>query len=243
MLNGSLDTAGNPLGASDVADTPIDEDPAENREHPYLSNRPTALKAVPGNADAPEGAFETETLDALDSVYRFALQLTKDPCDCEDLVQDTLLRAYRSRHQYRLGTNCTAWLFTICHNLWIQRRMRERRVTAWEEADLDDLASSRRLQNGTIDLPLRRVVELPEFDEVLRRALAVLPEIYRTPVVVIDVEDQTYESAAAILDVPIGTVRSRLFRGRRLLQRQLIAYAEDAGLTSAPRRPYARPAS
>ena len=194
------------------------------------------------DALTPDG-FETETLDALDSVYRFALQLTKDPCDREDLVQDTYLRAYRSRHQYRLGTNCTAWLFTICHNLWIQKRQRERRVTTWEESDLDEIASSRRFENGAIDLPLRRVLELPEFDEVLSRALAALPEIYRTLVAIIDVEDQTYESAATILDVPIGTVRSRLFRGRRLLQRQLFAYAEDAGLISGRRGVYERPAS
>ncbi len=208
-----------------------------------MADRPTTLEAVLGNVTAAEGGFEKETLDALDSVYRFALQLTKDPCDCDDLVQDTFLRAYRSRHQYRLGTNCGAWLFTICHNLWIQKRQRERRITTWEEADLDEIAATRRFQTGAVDLSLRRVMELPEFDEVLRRALAVLPEIYRTPVVIIDVEDQTYESAAAILDVPIGTVRSRLFRGRRRLQRQLVAYAEDAGLTAGRRRAYARPAS
>ena len=188
-----------------------------------------------GNEPLTPDGFETETLDALDSVYRFALQLTKDPCDCDDLVQDTYLRAYRSRHQYQLGTNCTAWLFTICHNLWIQKRQRESRVTAWEETELDEIASSRRFENGAIDLPLRRVLELPEFDEVLSRALGALPEIYRTPIAIIDVEDHTYESAATILDVPIGTVRSRLFRGRRLLQRQLFAYAEDAGLISERR--------
>ena len=211
----------------------------DNWEELYLADRPTALEAVAVDVNAAHGGFEKETLDALDSVYRFALQLTKDPCDCDDLVQDTFLRAYRSRHQYRLGTNCAAWLFTICRNLWIQERQRERRITTWEEADLDEIAAARRFQDGAVDLSLRRVLELPEFDEVLRRALAVLPEIYRTLVVIIDVEDQTYESAAAILDVPIGTVRSRLFRGRRLLQRQLVAYAEDAGLTSGPRRAYA----
>ncbi len=196
-----------------------------------------------GNDAVTSDGFETETLDALDSVYRFALQLTKDPCDCDDLVQDTYLRAYRSRHQYRLGTNCTAWLFTICHHLWIQQRQREGRITAWQETDLDGIASSRRFENGAIDVSLRRVLELPEFDEVLSRALGALPEIYRTAVAIIDVEDQTYESAATILDVPIGTVRSRLFRGRRLLQRQLFAYAEDAGLISGRREAYARPAS
>lgn len=188
-----------------------------------------------------ETTFEGETLAALDSVYRFALQLTKDPADSDDLVQDTYLRAYRSRHQYRLGTNCTAWLFTICHNLWIQKSQRESRFTAHENSELDEIASARRHQNGIVDLALRRIMELPEFDDVLSRALAILPEIYRTPVVIIDVEDQTYDAAATILNVPIGTVRSRLFRGRRLLQGHLIAYAQDAGLVMSGRA-VARPA-
>ena len=178
---------------------------------------------------------------ALDSVYRFALQLTKDPSDSEDLVQDTYLRAYRSREQYQLGTNCTSWLFTICHNLWIQQGLREQRMTACEDAELDQIASVRRHHAGTADLALRSAVELPEFDEVLDGALSALPEIYRTAVVIIDVEDQTYDTAAAILRVPIGTVRSRLFRGRRLLQERLTVYAEDAGLLTRARE-VARPA-
>ena len=202
-----------------------------------LSRRPECLALEAED----ETTFEGETLEALDSVYRFALQLTKDPADSDDLVQDTYLRAYRSRHQYRLGTNCTAWLFTICHNLWIQKSQRESRITAVENSELDEIASARRHQNGVVDLALRRIMELPEFDDVLIRALTTLPEIYRTPVVIIDVEDQTYDSAATILNVPIGTVRSRLFRGRRLLQQHLIAYAQDAGLVMSGRA-VARPA-
>ncbi len=226
--------AGNPPGTPAVAETLMTKRDLLKIGH---------LATDEGNEPLTADGFETETLDALDSVYRFALQLTKDPCDCDDLVQDTYLRAYRSRHQYQLGTNCTAWLFTICRNLWIQKRQRESRVTAWEETELDEIASSRRFENGAIDLPLRRILELPEFDEVLSRALGALPEIYRTPIAIIDVEDHTYESAATILDVPIGTVRSRLFRGRRLLQRQLLAYAEDAGVISGRRGASVQPAS
>lgn len=169
---------------------------------------------------------------SLDSVYRFALQLTRDPVDADDLVQDTFLRAYRSRHQYQLGTNCTAWLFTICHNLWKQKSQREARMTACGAQELDELATGRD-QGGMLEPNVRRLMELPEFDVVLERALRELPDVYRTPVVIVDVEDQSYESAAAILEVPIGTVRSRLFRGRRLLQRELMDYAEDAGLIPA----------
>ncbi len=204
-------------------------------EHLHRRTRPVALQAE------YNGTFEAETLAALDSVYRFALQLTKDPADTDDLVQDTYLRAYRSRHQYRLGTNCTAWLFTICHNTWIQKRQRESRIIALQNSELDEVASAQRYHTGRGDLALRRIMELPEFDAVLGRALGLLPEIYRIPVVIIDVEDQTYDTAAAILGVPIGTVRSRLFRGRRLLQRHLTAYAEDAGLITSGRA-VARPA-
>jgi RNA polymerase sigma-70 factor (ECF subfamily) len=208
-----------------------------------VAERTASLEAMPENETPTENGFEKEALDAMDSVYRFALQLTRDPSDCDDLVQETYLRAYRNRHQYRLGTNCTAWLFTICHNLWVQQRQREQRVTAWQESDLDELASARRHAHGAVEPALRRMMELPEFDEVLRHALALLPEVYRTPVVIIDVEDQTYESAAAILAVPIGTIRSRLFRGRRMLRDRLLAYAQDAGLAAGSRGAYARPAS
>ena len=174
-------------------------------------------------------AFEREALDALDSVYRFAWQLTHDPVDTEDLVQDTFLRAFQHRHQYQLGTNCTAWLFTICRNLWIQQRQREERITSYDDTDLEDIATSKwALDSGAPLSPA--IFDLPEFDDVLRRALASIPETYRTPVVLIDIEDYTYATAAGVLDVPIGTVRSRLFRGRRLLQRRLVAYAQDAGL-------------
>lgn len=187
--------------------------------------------------------FESETLEALDGVYRFALQLTRDPSDAEDLVQDTYLRAYRSRHQYQLGTNCTAWLFTICHNLWIQKRQREGRVTAVEDETLDELASARRGTDASIGPSMRNVLELPEFGDVLSEALADLPEVYRSPVVIVDIEDQTYDAAATVLGVPIGTVRSRLFRGRRLLQRRLVAYAQDAGLVVRNRAARTAPAA
>ncbi len=183
-------------------------------------------------SDSDLGAFERETLAALDSVYRFALRLTRDPADSDDLVQDTFLRAYKHRHQYQLGTNCTAWLFTICRNLWMQKMHREERITSYEGSELEELASVRREE--WVDADVRRLLELPEFDDVLRGALDTIPETYRTPIVIVDVEDQTYQAAAEILGVPIGTVRSRLFRGRRLLQHGLMAYAEDAGLVSRP---------
>ena len=188
------------------------------------------MSAHIGGSDLALKQFERETLAALDSVYRFAMQLTQDAADSDDLVQDTFLRAYKHRDQYELGTNCTAWLFTICRNLWIQKRHREQRVTACEDAELEELALAYR--TASVETDLSRVFDLPEFDDVLQKGLESIPETYRTPVVIVDVEDQTYQGAADILGVPIGTVRSRLFRGRRLLQDWLTAYAEDAGLVS-----------
>ncbi len=96
-----------------------------------------ARKRAQAHVAGPNNTFDAEVLASLDSVYRFALQLTKDPADSDDLVQDTYLRAYRSRHQYQMGTNCTAWLFTICHNLFIQKSQRESRMTSLANDELD----------------------------------------------------------------------------------------------------------
>ncbi len=173
-------------------------------------------------------SFEQETLEAIDRVYRFALHLTRDPADAEDLVQETYLRAYRHRDQYQPGTNCTAWLFTICRHLWTQQWRRSDRVTAYDIPELDALAG-RSLQERSAELAAV-LFELPEFGDVLRKALEEIPEVYRLPIVIVDIEDQSYAAAAQVLGVPVGTVRSRLFRGRRMLQARLLAYAEDAGI-------------
>lgn len=173
-------------------------------------------------------SFERETMEAIDRVYRFALHLTRDPADAEDLVQETYLRAYRHRHQYQPGTNCTAWLFTICRHLWVQQRRRGDRVTAYDIPELDALAG-RYLEDRPSE-GAGVLLDLPEFGDVLRKALEEIPEVYRLPIVLVDIEDQSYAAAAQILGVPVGTVRSRLFRGRRMLQARLLAYAEDAGI-------------
>ena len=136
-------------------------------------------------------------------MHRFALRLTRDGPAAEDLVQETYLRALAHREQYAPGTNCRAWLFTICRNAFVRGAMRDQREVAVEDAELDD---------------------------AVRKALDKLPEDYRIVVALVDIEDQSYADAAGILGVPLGTVRSRLFRGRRLLQQDLLAYAVDTGL-------------
>jgi RNA polymerase sigma-70 factor (ECF subfamily) len=174
--------------------------------------------------------FQREALPWLDDVYRFALSLTRDETDAEDVVQDTFLRAYKSWHTYEPGSDCRRWLFTICRNVFLRARERDRTTVELVDSEADVMAAStlffEAVKSGYEDLHSR--VDLAA---ALSDALAKLPEPFRSTVLIVDVEDQPYEAAADILGVPIGTVRSRLFRGRRLLQEQLLAFARDAGLS------------
>jgi RNA polymerase sigma-70 factor, ECF subfamily len=173
--------------------------------------------------------FRREALPWLDDVYRFALSLTRDEADAEDVVQDTFLRAYKSWHTYAPDSDCRRWLFTICRNVFLRAREKDRTTVELVDSEVDVMAAStlffEAMKSGHEDLHSR--VDLAS---ALANALAKLPEPFRSTVLIVDVDDQPYEAAAEILGVPIGTVRSRLFRGRRILQEQLLAFARDAGL-------------
>lgn len=175
--------------------------------------------------------FQREALPWLDDVYRFALSLTRDETDAEDVVQDTFLRAYKSWHTYVPGSDCRRWLFTICRNVFLRAREKDRATVELVDSEVDLMAAStlffEALRTGHEDLHSR--VDLAP---ALAEALAKLPEPFRSTVLIVDVEDQPYEAAAEVLGVPIGTVRSRLFRGRRILQEQLLAFARDAGFAA-----------
>jgi len=183
-------------------------------------------------ASPPESraAFEREALVHLDAVYCFARSLTRDDTAAEDLTQDTYLNAWRSWRQYTPGTNCKAWLFTICRNLRARQAARDKRMDLADTAELDSLASA--ALHASLAEPDREggFLDMPEFGDALREALARLPEEFREAVVLVDVHDQSYPAVAAILGVPVGTVKSRLFRGRRLLQESLLVYAKDLGI-------------
>ncbi len=181
--------------------------------------------------------FQREALPHMDAVYRFALRLSGSADQAQDLVQDTFLRAYRSWDQYTPGTQCKSWLFTICRNLYLRQRERGQRhdqIVA-ENAPMD--AGGEALIN-----PLWSAVEGsdPEgdffgsiVDEEVLAAIDALPEEYRTTVVLSDVEGMSYEEIAAMLEIPVGTVKSRLFRGRRRLQKVLYEYAVEMGYLAA----------
>ena len=170
-------------------------------------------------------AFEAEALAQLDALYSFALKLTRDRTDAEDLVSDTLLRAFDRWEQYRLGSNIRAWLFTIQYHTFVSRK---RRVSAREVSltpENDDRPSVDVV--GEAD-PESRFYD-GFLDDEITRAIDALPDEYRTAVVLSDLHELRYAEIAEILDVPEGTVKSRLFRGRRLLQRALVGYAVDMG--------------
>ncbi len=173
-------------------------------------------------------AFEREALPCMDDVYRFALSLTRDESDADDVVQDTYLRAYRSWHTYLPGSDCRRWLFTICRNVFLRSRERARPTVELEATDVDAAAAgavySTAVREGLDDVFARL-----DLGPAINEALGRIPEPFRSTLIIVDVEDQSYEAAAEALGVPIGTVRSRLFRGRRLMQEQLLDYAIDAG--------------
>jgi RNA polymerase sigma-70 factor (ECF subfamily) len=181
-----------------------------------------------------DARFEAEALPFLDDVYRFAVSLTRDASDADDVVQETFLRAYRSWHTFQPGSDARRWLFTITRNVFLRSKERERRHVEVEDGDLEALSSfathTDMARDGS-DQILSRI----DLGPALRRALDDLDEPFKSAVMLVDLEDQSYEAASQILDVPIGTVRSRLFRGRRILQEKLYTYARDAGFATAKR--------
>jgi len=175
---------------------------------------------VPPEADT----FSADALAFLNPLYGTALRLTRNPSAAEDLVQDTYLKAFRARASFRPGTNLKAWLFTILHNTWRNRR----RDRARDRVDVDSDAVERVAEHGQDSLSASS--DTPEaallrevLSEDLRTALEGMPEAFREAVWLRDVEDLTYQEIAAVLGVPVGTVMSRLSRGRRYLHEALTA--------------------
>lgn len=191
----------------------------------------TSVQYTQHMSSDPTETFEREALPWIDDVYRFALSLTRDESDADDVVQDTFLRAFRSWHTYLPGSDCRRWLFTICRNVFLRSRERARPMVELEAGEVDQAVVGSFYGDAgrdNVESIFSRLDLAPAIDD----ALAKVPEPFRSTLMIVDVEDQSYEAAAEILRVPIGTVRSRLFRGRRLMQEQLMTYARDAGFAS-----------
>jgi RNA polymerase sigma-70 factor, ECF subfamily len=185
---------------------------------------------------ADRATFVEDTEPFMASLYSTAVRLTGNRTDAEDLVQETYLRAYRSYDSFTAGTNLRAWLFRILTNTHINRyRARTRRPDETELDDIEDLYLYRRLQNSSQygQSAEDELMELFSEAEVVD-AVEALPEAYRMAVLLADVEGFSYKEIAEILDIPVGTVMSRLHRGRKALQKELYDFAEARGLVASP---------
>jgi RNA polymerase sigma-70 factor, ECF subfamily len=178
--------------------------------------------------DTPEALLFEEMVTAhLDALYRTALRLTGRPHDAEDLVQETYLRAWRSLHTYRPGTNPKAWLFRILHNARIDRyRASTRTVQTVDEIEGQDPAFV--IHDTPESLVLAGVL-----DAEVRQAIMALPEVFRACLILADLEGFSYQEIADILGIPRGTVMSRLFRGRRAMRKALSDYGREHGYVKA----------
>ena len=186
-----------------------------------------------GKARRLRREFEEVALPHVDALYGTALRMTRNDRDAEDLVQDTLLRAYRFFHKFEQGTNCKAWLFKILTNTFINRYnagKRDRELVETmkldEEAMQDIVAAEVSVQARD---PEGALASRLLSDDVIR-ALEALPADFRLAVLLCDVEEFSYKEIADIMECPVGTVMSRLFRGRKLLQKALHDYAVDQGI-------------
>jgi len=181
---------------------------------------------------ADQADFEQDALQFSSQLYSAALRMTRNPADAEDVVQETYLKAYRAYHTFEAGTNLKAWLYRILTNTYINKyRKTQRRPSEVELGELQDLYLYRRLGEVSGATHSAEKEVLDDFvDTDITEAIESLPESFRMPVLLADVEGFSYKEIAEILDVPIGTVMSRLHRGRKALQRKLWTVAVDRGI-------------
>jgi RNA polymerase sigma-70 factor (ECF subfamily) len=179
-----------------------------------------------------DDTFATTALPHLSTIARVATALTGDAADTEDLVQETFLRAYRHWHTFRPGSDCKSWLATICRHTFAELRRRENRSVAVVDQELESLAAARvhdmARVKGVDDMFARL-----DLGPAIANAIRALEPHYRNVVLLVDVDGFTYDEVATSLDIPVGTVRSRLYRARRQLQEALLNYAIDAGYAPA----------
>jgi len=184
-----------------------------------------------GAAEERRRTFEHEALPHLDAVFRMAVRLAGDQALAEDLAQETMLKAYRSWHQYRRGTNVRAWLLTILRHTFINAYRKARK--AGPTVDVSEIEQFRVFHDLQDSDPEGSFFSQIVDDEVLR-AIDALPDEFRETLVLSDVEQLSYAEIAQVTGVPIGTVKSRLFRARQALQQRLYDYAVEMGYIKRP---------
>jgi len=188
-----------------------------------------ALPKNDSNTRQKHEEFQREAVPHMDILYNYGLRLTGNPEDANDLLQETYLKAYRFWDKFEKGTNCRAWLFRIMRNSYINRYRKA--VKTPEHVDYDEIKefynTIREQSTDANDLSERLYGQL--LDDQLSTAITDIPEEFRTVVILCDIEGFTYEEAAEFVDCPIGTIRSRLHRGRKLLREKLFKYAHERG--------------
>ncbi len=194
--------------------------------------RPWEPTIVTLAAMADQADFERDAMEFAPQLYSAALRMTRNPADAEDVVQETFLKAYRAYDSFTEGTNLKAWLYRILTNTYINKyRKAQRRPNEVELGELQDLYLYKRLGESSGATESAESTALDMFvDEDIVDAIESLPENFRLPVLYADVEGFSYKEIAEILDIPIGTVMSRLHRGRKALQRKLWNLAVEHGL-------------
>lgn len=197
---------------------------------------PVALSTVATESAAERTSrFERDAMPLLDQLYSAAMRLTHNPQDAEDLVQDTFAKAYASFHQYQDGTNLKAWMYRILTNTFINSYRKKQREPLQSDADgVEDwqlVRAEAHTSRGLRSAETEALDHLPDSD--VKKALQELPSDFRMAVYLADVEGFAYKEIAEIMDTPIGTVMSRLNRGRSMLRTLLQDYARERGLIPA----------
>ncbi|WP_371415337.1 sigma-70 family RNA polymerase sigma factor [Citricoccus sp. SGAir0253] len=246
--------------ATALAERPVREGPADV-DWAAMETHNTAQ--VPADHDDPDvdldtesdaarrERFERDALEYVDQLYSAAMRMTRNPQDAEDLVQEAFTKAYSSFHQYRPGTNLKAWLYRILTNTYInlyrKRQRQPQQATTDTVEDWQMAQAAEHTSSGLRSAETEALDHLPDSD--VKDALQAIPEEFRLAVYFADVEGFAYKEIAEILDIPIGTVMSRLHRGRKLLRGLLTDYARDRGIrvedkpAKAPRKTQSRKAA
>lgn len=226
------------MGAATDRRVPVGSDghtvefPGELFERPAIP-LPMADALPPTVPDPRTADFDAVALPHLPAVARVARALARDAADADDLVQETYLRALKHWHTFVPGSDCKRWLATICRNVFLAQQQRATVVTAVEDETLEAFASADG-HRAARAAGLEELFDRLDLGPAIRRALEALDPIFRDVVALYDIEGFTYDEIAELLAIPLGTVRSRLYRARRLLQESLITHAIDRGLAAAP---------
>lgn len=226
-----------PSGGSQVSGGRVSWVAMTERTHLDALTQAELDASVDISEETPEqraARFEREAMPLLDQMYSAALRTARNPTDAEDLVQETYAKAFAAFHQYRPGTNLKAWMYRILTNTYINTyRKKQRQPKESDSSDVEDYQLARAEQHTSSGLRSAEVEALDHLpDSDVKRALASIGEDFRMAVYLADVEGFAYKEIAEIMDTPIGTVMSRLHRGRRQLRDLLTDYAVDRGFVA-----------